>query len=83
MPTDVMLYASIGPQLTHYEVDVDDASLRRRATVTLPANVHYVWPHASRQYLYVASSNSASGIGGIVATNTMSARCASIRRTAP
>jgi 6-phosphogluconolactonase len=66
VPTDVMLYASIGPQLTHYEVDVDDASLRRRATVTLPANVHYVWPHASRQYLYVASSNSASGIGGIV-----------------
>ncbi len=65
MPQDVMLYASIGPQLTHYEVDVDNASLRRRATVTLPANVHYVWPHASRQYLYVATSNSASGIGGV------------------
>jgi 6-phosphogluconolactonase (cycloisomerase 2 family) len=61
-----MLYASIGPQLTHYNVDIDNASLTRRDTVTLPANVHYAWPHASRQYLYVASSNSASGIGGIV-----------------
>jgi 6-phosphogluconolactonase len=66
VPTDVMLYASIGPQLTHYNVDIDNASLTRRDTVTLPANVHYAWPHASRQYLYVASSNSASGIGGIV-----------------
>jgi 6-phosphogluconolactonase len=34
--------------------------------VTLPANVHYAWPHASRQFLYVASSDSASGIGGPV-----------------
>ncbi|HEY1300839.1 MAG TPA: beta-propeller fold lactonase family protein, partial [Stellaceae bacterium] len=60
------LYAAVGPQLTHYEVDVDNAALARRDSVTLPANVHYAWPHASRRYLYVASSNSASGIGGFV-----------------
>ena len=66
MPHNVRLYASIGPQLTHYDVDVESATLTRRATVTLPANVHYAWPHASRQYLYVASSNSASGIGGVI-----------------
>jgi 6-phosphogluconolactonase len=66
MPENVRLYAGVGPQLTQYEVNVDDATLTRRGTVSLPANVHYAWPHASRKYLYVASSNSASGIGGFV-----------------
>jgi len=59
----VALYASVGPELTQYDVDVEGAALIRRATVSLPANVHYVWPHASGRYLYVASSNSASGLG--------------------
>ncbi|HEY7491782.1 MAG TPA: beta-propeller fold lactonase family protein, partial [Candidatus Tectomicrobia bacterium] len=62
----VALYASVGPTLTHYDVDVQGAELSRRQAVTLPANVQYVWPHASRQYLYVASSNSAPGLGGTV-----------------
>jgi 6-phosphogluconolactonase (cycloisomerase 2 family) len=66
VPGEPVLYASVGAELTHYDVDVENAALTRRATVTLPANVHYAWPHASRQYLYVASSNSASGIGGAV-----------------
>jgi 6-phosphogluconolactonase len=66
MPENTMLYTSIGSHLTHYEVDVDNAILTRRDTVTLPANVHYAWPHASGRYLYVASSDSASGIGGFV-----------------
>ena len=66
MPEKPVLYASVGAELTHYNVDVENAILTRRAAVTLPANVHYAWPHASRQYLYVASSNSASGIGGVV-----------------
>jgi 6-phosphogluconolactonase len=62
----VALYASVGPELTHYDLDVEGATLARRGTVSLPANVHYVWPHASRCFLYVASSDSASGIGGVV-----------------
>ena len=62
----VALYASVGPELTHYDLDVEGATLARRGTVSLPANVHYVWPHASRRFLYVASSDSASGIGGVV-----------------
>lgn len=66
MPQEVQLYASVGPQLTHYAVDVGNATLAKQETVTLPANVHYVWPHASREYLYVASSDSASGVGGFV-----------------
>ncbi len=57
------LYASVGPELTQYDVDVDNATLVKQGAVTLPANVHYAWPHASGEYLYVASSNSASGMG--------------------
>ncbi len=59
----IALYASVGPELTQYDVDVDNAALVKQRAVTLPANVHYAWPHASGEYLYVASSNSASGMG--------------------
>lgn len=61
----IALYASVGPELTHYEVDVEAAALARRGTVGLPANVHYAWPHASRRILYVASSD--GGPGGVAA----------------
>src|SRR5580700_9959749 len=59
----VALYANVGADLTHYDVDVAGAELTKRATVTLPAAVQYAWPHASRRYLYVASSSSAPGYG--------------------
>lgn len=59
----VALYSSVGPVLTHYDVDVGGAALVKHGSVTLPANVQYAWPHASRQYLYVASSSSAPGAG--------------------
>src|SRR6266403_5553541 len=57
----VALYANVGADLTHYDVDVRSAELIKRAIVTLPAAVQYAWPHASRRYLYVASSSSAPG----------------------
>jgi 6-phosphogluconolactonase (cycloisomerase 2 family) len=57
------LYASVGPVLTHYDVDATRAVLTRRSAVTLPVNVHYAWPHASNRYLYVASSSSAPANG--------------------
>jgi 6-phosphogluconolactonase len=63
-PGNANLYASVGAELVHYEIDEGNATLMRRATVTLPANVHDAWPHASRQFLYVASSDSAPGVGG-------------------
>ena len=59
----VALYANVGADLTHYDVDVAGAELAKRETVTLPAAVQYAWPHASRLYLYVASSSSAPGYG--------------------
>jgi 6-phosphogluconolactonase len=62
-PRKVALYANVGADLTHYDVDVAGARLIKQATVTLPAAVQYAWPHASRRYLYVATSSSASGYG--------------------
>ena len=62
----VALYASVGPELWQYDVDVERATLTRRGSVRVPANIQYAWPHVSRRYLYVTSSDSASGIGGVV-----------------
>jgi len=59
----VALYANVGADLTHYDVDVAGAELIKHGTVTLPASVQYAWPHASRRHLYVATSSSASGYG--------------------
>jgi 6-phosphogluconolactonase len=59
----VALYANVGADLTHYDVDVAGAALLKRETVTLPAGVQYAWPHVSRRYLYVATSSSAPGSG--------------------
>ena len=59
----VVLYANVGPELAHYDIDVAGANLTRRASINLPANVQYAWPHASRPFFYVATSNSASGMG--------------------
>jgi len=57
-------YASVGPELTLFDVDVDGAALSKRAAVTLPANIQYAWPHPSRHYLYVVSSNGGPGVTG-------------------
>src|SRR5258707_14249896 len=59
----VALYANGGADLTHYDLDLAGAELIKRETFTLPAGVQYAWPHASRRYLYVASSSSAPGYG--------------------
>jgi 6-phosphogluconolactonase len=57
-------YASIGPELTLYDIDVDGAALIKRGAVTLPANIQYVWPHPSRRYLYAVSSNGGPQVAG-------------------
>ena len=62
----VALYAGVGPELTQYDLGIEGGTLTRRGSVRLPANVQYAWPHASRQYLYVTTSDSASGSGGVV-----------------
>ena len=59
-----MFYASVGPLLKIFDVDVDGAQLHERGAVTLPANIQYAWPHPTRRYLYVVSSNGGPGIPG-------------------
>ena len=57
-------YASVGPLLKNFAVDVETAQLRERGARTLPANIQYAWPHPSRRYLYVVSSNGGPGVPG-------------------
>jgi 6-phosphogluconolactonase (cycloisomerase 2 family) len=57
-------YASVGPRLKLFEVDVDGTQLHERDAVTLPANIQYAWPHPSRRHLYVVSSNGGPGAPG-------------------
>lgn len=62
MPKTV-LYASVGAVITQYDIDVAACTLTAKGTASAPANVQYVWPHASGRFLYAASSDSASGMG--------------------
>jgi 6-phosphogluconolactonase len=57
-------YTGVGPELSLYDVDVADAALHKRSTVTLPANIQYAWPHPSKRYLYVVSSSGGPGVAG-------------------
>lgn len=41
------LYSGVRPDFTHYEVDVDAATLAKRGSVKLDAGVQYAWPHTS------------------------------------
>ena len=59
----IAFYASIGPELTLYDVDADSAALTRKSSVQLPGNLQYAWPHPSRGYLYTVSSNGEPGGG--------------------
>jgi 6-phosphogluconolactonase len=58
-------YASVGPALTLYQIDVDDSGLTRQGTIVLPGNVQYVWRHPSQPFLYAATSNGGSSSLGI------------------
>ena len=62
--TKTVYYAAIGPELGVFDIDVDEAALTRYGAVTLPANIQYAWPHPSRRYLYVASSNGGPRVAG-------------------
>ncbi len=58
------LYASAGRRLIHFAVDAVGATLHERATVELPADVQYAWPHVSGRVLYVACSDGNPDSGG-------------------
>jgi 6-phosphogluconolactonase len=63
MPKTVY-YDGVGSTLRLFDIDVEGAALSERPTVKLPANIQYAWPHPSRRYLYVVSSNGGPGIAG-------------------
>jgi 6-phosphogluconolactonase (cycloisomerase 2 family) len=57
-----VFYQSIGPELWRYDIDVEGAELIRHGSVTIAgANVQYAWPHPSKRFLYVVSSNGGPG----------------------
>ena len=56
-----VLYASVGEQLTRYEVNVADATLAAKESIALPEAVQYVWTAPSKKFLYVAWSNGMAG----------------------
>jgi 6-phosphogluconolactonase (cycloisomerase 2 family) len=64
MTGKTVYYAGVGPELSAYEVDINDAALQKRSAVTLPANVQYAWLHPSKRSFYVVSSNGGPGLSG-------------------
>ena len=58
-----LIHGEIGAGQQVGQITAAGRALVKKATVTLPAGVQYAWPHASRRYLYVATSSSASGYG--------------------
>jgi 6-phosphogluconolactonase len=65
MSGKAFFYASVGPELALYHIDVANAALARQSSVMLPATVQYAWPHPAAAILYVASSNGGPGSAGI------------------
>jgi 6-phosphogluconolactonase len=60
-----VFYASVGPNLTLYRIDVEACALTRQSTATAPANIQYAWRHPRLPVLYIASSNGGAGSTGI------------------
>src|SRR5262249_4219527 len=54
--TRAVVYASVGAELTQYDADVENATLLKRGSSTLPGYVQEAWPHPSKPILYVAWS---------------------------
>jgi 6-phosphogluconolactonase len=59
-----VFYAAVGPELTVYGVDVDNAALVKRSTVTTPANIQYAWPHPSKGVFLCGVEQWRPGRGG-------------------
>lgn len=57
MAAAVALYSAVDEVLTQFDVDVESATLTRRASLTLPAKVQYVWRHPVLPVLYVTTTN--------------------------
>ena len=57
-PGRVEVYAGIGAELTQFEVDMENGTLVKRGSTTLPGRVGEGWVHPSRKHIYVPWSSS-------------------------
>jgi 6-phosphogluconolactonase (cycloisomerase 2 family) len=69
-PSRTVLYAAVGSQLTRYDVDVQQATLTRQGSVSLPANVQEVALPPSRRLLHVGWSNVGASYGSAPVATT-------------
>ena len=58
-----VVYAAVGEDLVQFDVDVEHATLTRRESRRLPANVQEGALHPSGDYLYIGTSNGGSSYG--------------------
>ena len=65
-PAAPYFYAAVGEVLTTFEVNPENASLRRGNSLSLPAGVQYAWRHPTQAVLYVVSSDGGPGRTGRV-----------------
>jgi 6-phosphogluconolactonase (cycloisomerase 2 family) len=59
-----ILYASLGEELSRYELDAQAATLIRLGTLKLPVNLQFAEFNPARSVLYAVSSNAGSGTLG-------------------
>ena len=62
-PGRPVLYAAVGADVFRFDVDVEQATLTRRESRMLPANVQEAALHPSGDYLYFGTSNGGSSYG--------------------
>src|SRR6202790_3223950 len=64
MKGQVALYSAVGAELTQYLVDIDNDTLAKQGSVTLPAAVQEAWTHPSRRFIYITWSSGGPGAKG-------------------
>lgn len=57
----IAVFNSVGDVVTRWDLDVETATLTRRASLTMPSVVQYGCPHPSGRYLYVTTTDSERG----------------------
>src|SRR5690349_17726680 len=64
MNARVALYSAVDDEVTHYNVDVEAATLARRSSIRVPSLVQEGWVHPSGSHLYLTTSNRGPGLKG-------------------
>lgn len=62
MSAHVRLYSAVDDEVTHYDVDVQAATLTRRSSIRVPSFVQEGWAHPSRKHVYFTTSNRGPGM---------------------